>query len=346
MPSSSRRGDAPRARSGPPPQDERPVALRRRQAVPPPRPGDVLLSRSLSPAGEAVSLWASAAEAERLRGRDASGAGASFPRSVLERPAEVVVTLDAPEAPEARQVRSISGVSTCFPAAHAMPDDQLLIVGARARYRGGDPEHNALLFSASGEPLRSACIGDGVQAVSTTASGAIWVGYFDEGVFGNYGWGDEVAPMGAPGLNRFDAALALTWSHPGDGEIADCYALSTTGEDCWLCPYTDWPIQRIAGAHLERWKNTVGGAHALVAVGRQVALVGGYSGERDRLVAGTLEGDVFRPAAALGRLALEGDALDPQRAEAQLLGRDGVLHAFAGDVWYVAELWQLMDALG
>ncbi len=322
----------------------RPLAMALQQEVPPPVEGDVALSFSLSPAGEAVILWASALDAARLRGRDPRKGGGS-PRRILASPAVVRVTIDVAGSPQARRVRSLPDVRPCFPSAHAMPGDALLLVGARAAYRSGAPEHNAHLYGADDRLVRAACVGDGVQNVATTASGAIWIGYFDEGVFGNYGWGEPgIDPVGAPGLNRFDEALALVWSHPRPGEIVDCYALTITGEDCAICPYVDWPIQRISlQGRAESWRNTAAtGARALVCSGPAAALVGGYSDERHRVIAGALAGEQFRPAAATGLLTLEEE---PTPIATSLCGRDGVLHAFGAGGWYTLELWQMLEQL-
>lgn len=318
----------------------RPLAMSLQQEVPPPVEGDVALSFSLSPEGEALILWASAEDAARLRSRDERKGGLS-PRRFLERPAEVRVTYDVPGSPEARRLRSLAEVRPCFLSAHAMPGDALLLVGGRAAYRQGKPEHNAHLYGADDRLARTACVGDGVQNVATTASGAIWIGYFDEGVIGNYGWS---TPIGAPGLNRFDESLSLVWSHPHPGEIVDCYALTITGEDCAICPYVDWPIQRFSlQGRAESWRNTSAtGAHALVCSGPAAALVGGYRDQRHRVVAGALTGELFRPAAATGLLTLEDEPLPD---DAFLCGRDGVLHAFAAGRWFTLELWQMIDQL-
>lgn len=322
----------------------RPLIMPLQQEVPPPVEGDVALSFSVSPAGEAVILWASAEDAARLRGRDQRRGGLS-PNRILERPATVRVTFDVPGSPEARRVRSLPDVRPCFPSAHVLPGDALLLVGGRAAYRRGSPEHNAHLYDADDRLVRTACVGDGVQNVATTASGAIWIGYFDEGVLGNYGWGEPgVAPIGTPGLNRFDASLSLIWSHPRPGEIVDCYSLTITGEDCAICPYVDWPIQRFSlQGRAESWRNTAAtGAHALVCNGPAAALVGGYSEERHRVVAGALAGDQFCPVAANGRLLLEDQ---PAPDDTYLCGRDGILHAFGAGGWYTLELWQMLEQL-
>ena len=59
----------------------------------------------------------------------------------------------------------------------------------------GTPQHTA----RAGELRRQFVLGDGIKHVQTTAAGDIWVGYFDEGVYGNYGWGNDPdsEPIGA-----------------------------------------------------------------------------------------------------------------------------------------------------
>lgn len=323
---------------------DRPIELLPVRALDPPRPDDVVVSFSVSPAGEALVAWASPADHARLHARDARR-GSSFARTRVDPPgAALRVTIDGVEG--GREVVELTGVTTCFPTVHRLPGDRLLVLGGRAAYRSGDPDHNAIVFGADGRRARSGCVGDGVTAASVTAAGAIWIGYFDEGVFGNLGWGDGPAsqPIGAPGWNRFDAELARTWSHPEEGEIADCYALTTTGEECLICPYTEWPILRVsAGDRLERWSNSIHGAHAMLAFGPQLALVGGYSDERDRVVTGTLQrrgGLQLSPAR--GQLLLGGA---PWAARTRLTGRDGVLHTFFENQWYAVELAQLVETL-
>jgi hypothetical protein len=319
------------------------VDVPRVQGIEPARAGDVVVSFTISPDGEAVVAWASAQDSNRLHARDTRN-GASFARRVLDRPATLRVTVDGPGEPaRARVVRELSDVTCCFPNVHRLPGEALLVVGGRAAAHGGNPDHNALVFGADDRRAASGCVGDGVQSVSVTAGGAIWIGYFDEGVCGNYGWGENgIQPIGAAGLNRFDADLTLRWSHPVEGEIFDCYAMTTTGEDCWVCPYTEWPILRIGQPdRVERWRNSITGAHAMLASGTQVALIGGYSGERDRVVIGSLERGVFRQVAE-GQLTVGGQ---PWSTVDRMCARDGMLHALAGGCWHASDLWRLFTAL-
>jgi len=82
------------------------------------------------------------------------------------------------------------------------------------------------IYGFDGALRRTTTFGDGIADVQTTTRGDIWVSYFDEGVFGNYGWGyDEAStPIGAPGLVRFDRQGSVLWSYhppPGVGTIDD-----------------------------------------------------------------------------------------------------------------------------
>ncbi|WP_061297964.1 hypothetical protein [Herbidospora cretacea] len=122
-------------------------------------------------------------------------------------------------------------------------------------------------------------LGDGIEHVQTTPSGEIWVGYFDEGIGGNFGWGGPRGPepIGASGLVRFSAGLERVWTFPEDppyGGISDCYALNVAGEDAWACYYMDFPVVRVSGDEVTAWENTVEDARALVVADGRATVVG------------------------------------------------------------------------
>ena len=75
--------------------------------------------------------------------------------------------------------------------------DHFLLLGARCAYRENGPDQNAWIVSRDGAVLSRFCLGDGIQDCVVKKDGTIITSYFDEGVFGNYGW-DE--PLGACGL--------------------------------------------------------------------------------------------------------------------------------------------------
>jgi hypothetical protein len=182
-------------------------------------------------------------------------------------------------------------------------------------------------------------LGDGIDDVQVTASGDVWVGYFDEGVFGNRGWGGRGRePLGAAGLVRWSGPPELrpAWRYPGAAPldpIVDCYALNVDGEDAWICPYTDFPVVHVDRAgRVRAWKNAlVSGARALLADPRTstVVLVGGYGPERDLVTVARLD-DVVTPLFS-GRLVLpDGSDLG---ALSLLVGRGTTLHAVDDRTW-------------
>jgi hypothetical protein len=163
---------------------------------------------------------------------------------------------------------------------------------------------NALVFDAAGELVRAAQVGDGVTHVAATPAGNVWV-------------------ANADGLVRLDADLTPQWTG-----AAHVFMLNLHGEAAWACHHPDSPIVRVAGDVLTSWDNRVGGSAAMLVGADAVALVGG-----DRVTLGQLTGAAFEPVAEV-RLALP--------TNAQLYGRDDVLHVIAGTAWYRLDLDDIM----
>ena len=242
---------------------------------------------------------------------------------------------------------ALSALPVSHPTLQPMPNGHVLVVGARAQWRPDDPDRNALLFGPDGDVVASATFGDGIEHVFATTVGDVWVGYFDEGVYGNYGWGGPgPTPIGACGLIQFGVDLAPEWTFPSHvnerwGAISDCYALNVTDEATWACYYTDFPIVKMQESDISWWANAVGGARALVTDGARVALVGGYGSDHSRVEIASLHTDTAMTFAS-GRLCLPGGAEVPEGA--QMFGRGPELHVVVGDVWYRISLDRLVSA--
>ena len=178
--------------------------------------------------------------------------------------------------------------------------------------------------------------GDGIQHVTATRSGSCWVGYFDEGIFGNFGWGGPgPAPIGRFGINRFDQTMHLAAHAPSEYEIADCYAMTAVDESVFACTYTDWEIVRLGPSGERRsWTNDVAGASAIVVKGSAVALVGGYTESRSRLVVGSLGESRFEPTMTT-TLTIDGEDITGDKL---LVASGHQLHAMANGGWYRWEL--------
>ena len=105
-------------------------------------------------------------------------------------------------------------------------DGQFLLVCSRSYYHDAQNiEENARVYDENGRFIRSFCLGDGIGHVYVTKNQEIWTGYFDEGVFGNYGW---KVPIGRSGLVGWDASGTKLDSLEEDREysIFECLALN------------------------------------------------------------------------------------------------------------------------
>ncbi|MEU8118704.1 hypothetical protein AB0C21_08335 [Spirillospora sp. NPDC049024] len=233
-----------------------------------------------------------------------------------------------------------------FPLAHPsvqpLPDGRVLAVGARARWRQDGPDRNAIIYSADGTALAAETLRDGIEHVFTTGTGHVWVGYFDEGVYGNYGWGgpDGPAPIGSCGLARFSPDLEIDrrFPYPPDnpwGAISDCYALNVDADTAWTCYYTHFPIVRVHDGELTGWDGDGEAAHALITDGSRIALYGGYGPDRDRLIAGRLTDDQMRSTGE-HRVVLPNGHRLPK--EARVIGRGPDLHILTSADWYRLDL--------
>lgn len=286
---------------------------------------------SVGPAGEAVALWIDGEGQDALFGRTTNVGGASFASTTTEAPVLAAVSV---ETAEWRASYPIVGLRHAFPMVQPLPDDEFLVVAGRCRWRPEPegPERNATVFGSDGAARRTGCLGDGIAEVFTTPSGAIWAGYFDEGIFGNFGWGGargSSRPIGERGIVRFDpASLAVAWQLP-PSSIADCYALNVSGEEVWSCYYTDFPIARVADGRLTEWSNDVHGASALLVDGNRVALIGGYGDDRHRIVVGHLVDGRFVVDETTRLTGPDGGPPPNGR----VFGRGPDLHVFADTRW-------------
>jgi hypothetical protein len=232
-----------------------------------------------------------------------------------------------------------------LPLAHVtvqpLPQGRILVVGSRATWRPEGPDRNAIVYDADGAVVAEETLGDGIAHVFTTGSGQVWVGYFDEGVYGNLGWNHPgPAPIGDAGLVRFSPDLREEWRFPSHcrqpwGAISDCYALNLAGDTAWTCYYTDFPIVRVRAGAVTAWRNSTSGARALIVDGRNAALLGGYGPDRELLTLGTLGDGEFH---VIGQYRLVLPDGRPLPARTQAFGRGADLHLVAGDDWYRLDL--------
>lgn len=301
---------------------------------------DVLVTTSIGPNGEVVALWTSRAGAAALTATTSRPGWATFPDPRTAQPVAVLVT--AQGAGSATAVR-ISDLPLAHPTVHLLPDGRVLVVAARCRWRPDGPDRNAIIYDRDGRVTAEKTIGDGVEHVRVARTGHVWVGYFDEGVYGNYGWGggDGPTPLGAPGLVRFSPDLEPDWRYPSHvdqpwGPIDDCYALNVAGDTAWACYYSDFPVVRIAAGTVTSWRNTIAqGVRALAVADGTVALCGGYGSDRDVLVLARLDHDRLHKLAEYRLVLPDGS---PLPATTRITGRGADLHLIDDGDWYRLDL--------
>jgi hypothetical protein len=247
--------------------------------------GSEVVGFMLGPQEEAIVLAATPGDASTALGRHGEAGGPSFADASAKRryEASLIVVRDGNVS-----CRELTGLTRAFPIVQPLPDGETLVVGSRAERTNEGHDLNAAVYSAEGVLVREFLLGDGIEDVQTSVDGVIWVSYFDEGVYGNYGWGepDGPPPIGANGLTRFDRLGAIEWEFdpPADQAIDDCYALNVANGVAWAYYYSSFPLVRISGDEIETWTTPVGGARAVAIRGDTTWLVGGYGSDRTRCV--------------------------------------------------------------
>ncbi|MEV0270532.1 hypothetical protein AB0H43_17260 [Hamadaea sp. NPDC050747] len=309
----------------------KPIALREHARLHPPETDHVLVTVSVGPFGEAIALWSSASGREALTARVTEPSGASFPVTTSAHGVRARVVAYAPEPGLDLTVGDLR-LAHCH--VQPLPGGRVLFVAARCRLGADGAEANAMIVTAEGQVERTGVLGDGIEHVQTTPAGKIWVGYFDEGVYGGNGWHvGSVEPLGAAGMVRFSSRLRPEWRFAnGPDPIEECYALNLSGETAWSTYYSRFPIVRVDGDTVTSWPGTGSAAQALIVDGTRCALLGGYAADRDRLLAGDLTRGHFRAY----QLILPGNRRLPSNA--WVIGRGPHLHVFADTTWYRLDL--------
>ena len=298
--------------------------------------GKCIVTVGIGPAREAILLAVDPQDKGVPFGRDEQPGLASFPRSVADHPYPATIIrlnytlLSSIELPE---------IEAAFPFIQPLTEDSTLIVSGRCHYRNGNPEHNAVMYDQHGQAVRRMVFGDGIEDVQIGLDQRIWVSYFDEGVYGNFGWPNP--PMGADGLLCFDMDGHIAWrfhAPGGFGPIDDCYALNVASNAVWAYYYNSFPIVRITrNGEKQAWENTFAGASTIVVDFPRVLLWGGYRDARERCVVQTIDGDELVSPQHLTLCLPDGESL----TGAKIIGRDSVLHAFVGTTWYQFDLREL-----
>lgn len=282
-----------------------------------------------------MAIWSSATGEALLRERDEQPGWASFPRTSPSREPSITLATYRSDGTVGTIVE-VPELPVAHPLVNALSDGSFVIAGARCYWREQGPEMNALIISADGTLLRRGCLGDGIEHLLVGAQDTIWTGYFDEGVFGNYGWGSPgPTPLGVSGIAAWSTYLDKSWElDPQEGLVSDCYALNVDADVVWACPYTDFPVVRIEHGSVQVFATTdVTGARGIIASDDQVGLVGTY-GDPSLLVLGGLVDGRFVETDRLHLWAPDGSPLPRGKMHC----RGSLAHFFVGTRWYSFDL--------
>lgn len=266
---------------------------------------------------------------------------ASFAKTVPERPQRYrVVAVSGSE-----KVLDVAIEGERFNIHDVQPlPNELLLACARSYYKGpNDFEKNGRIYSRDGEFLREILLGDGLQTVQATSNGVIWTSYFDEGVFGNYGWTD---PVGASGLVAWgsDGNRVFAFQPREDlDSICDCYALNVESEDdVWFYYYTEFPLIRLRRREIESiWKMPVGGSDAFAVSAGHVLFRGGYENRDTYLLYSLGSGSKPKLVAEIELRDTSGGKLVTDR----VVGRAGAIHMIKDGFLYRVEVQSVLAEL-
>lgn len=228
-----------------------------------------------------------------------------------------------------------------FPRIDRLRDGRWIVADSRCR----SGALNAQVFAPDGTLEASFSIGDGISHLQADSQGGIWVGYFDEGVFGAEA-GASGPPLGQSGLNRFDAQGALLWAYDapsaglGDRPVYDCEALNVAGDAVWCC--ADSPMTSGSQNAVMRFRNDEGKAWGTdIFIAEAIAVQGDRASVIARVYDAPLQLTEFHidddAAVVRTRHDLADAGIDVVVPDA-ILGRGPTLHVVDGLRWWRIDL--------
>lgn len=299
-----------------------------------PRPeGYKVVSTETGPRGEALRLLTNDESAQSIFARIEQPGWASFPKTRTESGYSAVLFVCSQNGIEEFHLPSLTAT---IPRVQMFPNDEILVVAPRCwKFQDGSHELNARVYDAGGNLKREFLLGDGIEHVQTDRKGNIWVGYFDEGVYGNYGWGNSNDRLGAAGLSCFNDKGEKLWDFQppaGCDPISDCYALNASKDGIWTYYYTGFPLVRIGADWRTRaWNTQTAGGREFAVHDRNILHYGGYGEHRTDCKLLRLGQNSVDVAAEVVLILPDGVEL----SKATVIGRDNKLHVFYEDDWYV-----------
>lgn len=237
-----------------------------------------IVASSVDANGNALLLTASGDGQAEATAKETRGIGI-FPKSrtAFELAFSLVVLSGA-----GAKVTKLPAMNIAFPYVDKFSDGGCLIVGARSTWRSKyDFDLNGALIERGAKTAKRVCFGDGIEDVGIDDANRIWISYFDEGVFGNFGWSHPgPTGLGAGGVNCFDRSGELLWQHNREDateHVDDCYAMNVSPLGIWFYFYTAFKVARVTeDFSVEYFDTPVGGSHSFVTDGHRFVFSSQY----------------------------------------------------------------------
>ncbi|MDF0498912.1 hypothetical protein [Bradyrhizobium yuanmingense] len=210
------------------------------------------------------------------------------------------------------------------------PDGRVLLANARWSFQS-DARYdlNGIIFDPRTGQANRVGLGDGISDLQIDDRGRIWIGYFDEGVFGG--------SVGQGGLVCFSTSGERVWEFAANAShaIYDCYALNVSGAEAAIFFYPEFPFYRIGADFELTWKQTkLRGCHAFAMSEAEILFSGQYNDPSNVAYVGQLDRDGTILVRRAYLLMPDGSARPPGR----LQGRGRHLYHFSEDGIYRATL--------
>lgn len=301
--------------------------------------GFSVVSKFVSGNGDGLVLCVASNASEEVTETFESGIGI-FPKTRMPEPRifRLLILTNGRQ-----QVVELPALNVTFPFVDVFPDGRVLVAGSRSQWRASDDfDLNGVVVDPTSGTQHSFLLGDGIEASAVDTLGRVWVSYFDEGIFGNFGWGHPgPEPVGASGLNCFSDRGDVIWSFPLESEagpISDCYAMNLSEDRVAVYTYTEFNLCRISASFdTEIFKTDLKGCHHFAISDSHVLFTGQYD---DEIAIGYF-----------GRLA-DGRICEVEQVKfglpggidlnaGQFIGRGDKLHLFDEKNWYCLHLGTL-----
>ncbi len=230
-----------------------------------------------------------------------------------------------------------------FPMVDIFSDGSIALIGSRCRWHAeNDYDLNGMIFNPNSNVAHRFLAGDGISHIGVDGMDRIWLSYFDEGVYGNFGWGDKNSPppIGQHGLICFDRNGDISWKC--DQLIDDCYALNVTPDKVHFYYYSDFDLGTVSENFETSYRSTsLSGCHTFAINERFAAFTKQYDDQESVINIASLTDNECKKI-RFKQLTLPND--EPIKG-GRLMARNNIIHYLDDHDWYQWELPEEADKI-